>query len=69
MLIREFLYVLENGLMLFQVGLSSPKDMSDLFLRSCLTNPSETKAIHPKVKEFRSCILENTLQFLEVGKI
>jgi len=60
MLIREFLCVLEHGLMLFHVGLSSPKDEPDLFLRSSLISA---------LYSFATQVEDDTIDVIQMGKV
>jgi len=60
MLIREFLCVLEHGLMLFHVGLSYSKDKSDLFLRSSLISA---------LYSFATQVEDDTIDVLRMGKV
>ncbi len=60
MLIREFLCVLEHGLMLFHVGLFSSKDKPDLFLRSSLISA---------LYSFVTQVEDGTIDVLRMGKV
>lgn len=60
LLIREFLCVLEHGLMLFHVGLSSSKDKPDLFLRSSLISA---------LYSFATQVEDDTIDALRMGKV
>lgn len=60
MLIREFLCVLEHGLMLFHVGLSSSKDKPDPFLRSSLISA---------LYSFAAQVEDDTIDVIRMGKV
>ncbi len=60
MLIREFICVLEHGLMLFHVSHASDTKTSDKFLRSSLISA---------LYSFATQVEEDTLETLQLGKV